>query len=434
MTLKELMEKRQALADELTAIHESAEKEDRSLSDDEKTRWDEAEGEIKALDERIERAKRAEELAKRKALDTSTDGEGDPGQENRTSRPAAEPVDRAALDRMRGVAMRGWLSYQADREVSDTQRNACERFGLNYANPEIRLSLRKEERVQTTDIPSGGGFLTSAEMVGQFDKALQAFGGLMNQGDVMRTSDGNDLLWPGADDTGNTGALLAEASASGASAQDVAFTQQIWHSHQYTSNLIRVSRKLIRDSGVNLEGILMEMLGERLGRILAQHFATGTGSGQAEGIESGSVLGVTAASATALAADELEDLIASVDPAYRVGPSVGFLMHDSIRSEIGKLKDGNGQYLFRAPGDGPVSRIFGFPVFVDQDLDSAFASGAQSVFFGDLSKYKIRMQDEITLRLEERYGEFNQVAFVSFLEADGKVLNSGGDPIKHIVH
>jgi hypothetical protein len=56
---------------------------------------------------------------------------------------------------------------------------------------------------------------------------------------------------------------------------------------------------------------------ERIGRGTNQHFTTGTGSSQPQGIVTGATTGVTAAGVAAITADELIDLVHSVDPAYR---------------------------------------------------------------------------------------------------------------------
>ena len=58
------------------------------------------------------------------------------------------------------------------------------------------------------------------------------------------------------------------------------------------------------------------MLGERIGRRMGRAFTIGNGAAGPQGIVVGSTLGVTAASATAVSMDELNDLIASVDNAY----------------------------------------------------------------------------------------------------------------------
>ena len=61
----------------------------------------------------------------------------------------------------------------------------------------------------------------------------------------------------------------------------------------------------------------------------------------------------------------------------------------------------------------------GYPVIINNDM-AAMAAGAKSVLFGDLSKYIIRDVLGVTLlRLEERYADFHQVAFLAFARMDG---------------
>src|SRR5207253_892617 len=98
-------------------------------------------------------------------------------------------------------------------------------------------------------------------------------------------------------------------------------------------------------SAFNLTEWLGEALGIRLGRMKADKFTTGTGAGEPTGIVTSATSGVTTASSTAIAADEIYDLKHSVDPAYRV--EAGFMFHDLILKAIKKLKDGFGRYLFQ---------------------------------------------------------------------------------------
>jgi HK97 family phage major capsid protein len=54
---------------------------------------------------------------------------------------------------------------------------------------------------------------------------------------------------------------------------------------------------------------------------------------------------------------------------------------------------------------------------------------AKSILFGDFSKYLIRdVRDFTLLRLDERYAEFLQVAFLAFMRSDGDLLNAGTVP------
>ena len=81
-----------------------------------------------------------------------------------------------------------------------------------------------------------------------------------------------------------------------------------------------------------------------MARIANSPLTTGSGSSDVEGIVTISAAGVTAASATAVAADEIIDLIHSVDPAYCV-ENAAFMINYSTLSAVCKLKDGDGNYL-----------------------------------------------------------------------------------------
>ena len=81
---------------------------------------------------------------------------------------------------------------------------------------------------------------------------------------------------------------------------------------------------------------------------------------------------------------------------------------------------------------GSPDTLFGYPVTINQDMP-AMTTGLKPILFGALKKFKIRKVKGITLvRLNERYGELHQVAFLAFTRWDSKVLDAGTDPIKSI--
>jgi HK97 family phage major capsid protein len=93
---------------------------------------------------------------------------------------------------------------------------------------------------------------------------------------VIDTDSGAPMNWPTVNDTANVGAILAENTQ--VTEQDVTFGQTPLGAYMYTSRLVRVSYQLLQDSAFNLDEFLRDILGERIGRILNQHFTTGTGS------------------------------------------------------------------------------------------------------------------------------------------------------------
>ena len=83
-----------------------------------------------------------------------------------------------------------------------------------------------------------------------------------------------------------------------------------------------------------------------MARIANSKLTTGSGSSDVEGIVTNSAAGVTAASATAVTADAIIDLVHSVDPAYRIGNAAS-MMNDSTLAAVRKLKEGDRNYLWQ---------------------------------------------------------------------------------------
>jgi HK97 family phage major capsid protein len=188
---------------------------------------------------------------------------------------------------------------------------------------------------------------------------------------------------------------------------------------------------------VNLPAMLGEMLGERIGRIQNTHFTTGAGTTLPFGITVQSTLGATGSAGGGIAYVDLVNLEHSVDIAYRQQGSA-FMMHDTKVAALKKLLGTDGRPIWLPAQESSMSRGFpatllGYPVWTNNDMATAVTTGTKAVLFGALSKYLIREVVGVTLlRLDERYADFHQVAFLAFARADGNLLNAGTNPIKHL--
>ena len=154
-----------------------------------------------------------------------------------------------------------------------------------------------------------------------------------------------------------------------------------------------------------------------------QAFCVGTGTGQPTGIftANGGTVGVTAASATAITADELINLIYSLKSPYR--RNAKFLMNDATVSMIRKLKDKNDAYLWQPSLQaGEPDRLLGYELYTSPYVPTA-AAGALTVAFGDFKNYWIADRSGRTVqRLNELYSTNGQVGFVATERVDGKVI------------
>lgn len=285
-------------------------------------------------------------------------------------------------------------------------------------------------RAQGVGTGSAGGYTVPQGFYPQLVEALKQFGAMFNVATIWETDSGNDVPIATVNDTAQVGELLAENVA--AANQDATFAQIIAKAYKYSSKLIPVSIELLQDSAFDLDSFLPKILGERIGRIANQHFTTGTGTGQPQGVVPAAAAGKvgTTGQTTTIIYDDFVDLYAALDPAY--DPGAGFMMNKASLGKVLKIKDTQGWPIFQMdPRIAPTGSILAKPVTINQDMAS-MAANAKSVLYGDYSKYLIRrVRQVLMLRLVERFAELGQVGFLGFSRMDGRLLDAGTNPVKY---
>jgi HK97 family phage major capsid protein len=179
-----------------------------------------------------------------------------------------------------------------------------------------------------------------------------------------------------------------------------------------------------------MESLLGELIGERLGRIANNKLTTGSGSSDVEGIVTNSAVGKTAAAVAAVTADEIIDLVHSVDPAYRNSPSTAIMMNDSTLAAVRKLKDGNGNYLWQMGNyqAGVPQNLLGYNVVVNQAMDS-LGTGNKVMLFGDMSKFYVRKVGAPSIYVaRERFAP--DYGILGYIRFDGVLSNTAA--LKHL--
>ena len=188
--------------------------------------------------------------------------------------------------------------------------------------------------------------------------------------------------------------------------------------------MIKVSEELLNDSVFDLQSYISREFARRIGAKEEEAFFTGDGKGKPLGVlaaTGGAETGVTAASATAVTADELMDLYYSLKSPYRK-KSV-WVLNDSTIKAIRKLKDSTGQYLWQPSlTAGAPDTILGRPVRTSAYMP-AIAAGAKTIAFGDFSYYWIAdRQGRSFKRLNELFAATGQVGFLASQRVDGKMI------------
>ncbi len=451
---QELVDAQVKLINDAREILNRADKENRELTAEETVQFDELHDEAKNLKDQADAQYEADQQAADRA-NRQQESERQLRELNspidlsrfRGSVASTEPLDvsGAPTEKDFSLALNGWFRQNLSDPlpIEDRHQDAAARAGINLASPTLHINLsdtfefkaiRQSQFVNALESQTlgSGGALIPEGFVAMLELAQLRFGGMLQVADIIRSAEGNPLPWPTVNDTGNVGRQLGEGAA--VTNTDPTFKQQILNAYKFTSDEVLVSSELLEDSAIDLASLLADILGERLGRIQNQKFTTGSGASTPEGIVTGAVQGKLAASATAIAADELFDLQHSVDPAYRADPSTGWMMHDSILAVVRKLKGSDNNYLFQ-PGlqAGVPGTLLGQTFTINQDMASSVAADALTILYGQFNKYKIRQVRDVRVhRLIERHRENDQDAFLAFVRSDGKLLNAGTNPVKYL--
>ena len=318
----------------------------------------------------------------------------------------------------------------------------CKDFGqMSAENRDIITGRNPEFRDLGVGTTTLGGFLVPQGYVYDIEQAMKYYGPMLSTSSIMQTASGNPMPYPNSNDTTNVGAILAEG-AQLTSSTDMSIGNLTFGAFKFTTNMIKVSIELLQDSAFDIDAYVKAQMAERNGRILNTKFTVGAGTTEPKGIVTAATLGATAVgssgndggsgtAANSIGTKDLTELIHSVDPVYRQGAA--FMMHDSTLKSIRELLDKQGRPIFQRDFASDVpSTILGYPYYINNDM-AQIATTNKTVLFGQLKKYLVRQVKEVSIvRLNERFADFGQVAFVGFSRYDGNLLDAGTHPVKYL--
>lgn len=195
--------------------------------------------------------------------------------------------------------------------------------------------------------------------------------------------------------------------------------------HYKLGALVKISNELINQADFDITGYMAEQLVEAFDDKLEEAIYSGTGNKQPTGLTSTTTANTyMLASAVAITVDELISIKNSVKSRYRKN-SV-WRMNSSTLSIVEKLKDNNGNLIFRPDVTEEYDgRILGYPVKTT-DAAPEMAPGACPIIFGNIKKaYKGNLNPRMMLQvLREKYATQGAIGLLGFLFFDGKMVNN----------
>ena len=440
---KELFDQKHTIWAKMNDVARSL-KEGKTLNDDEQRQFDAWDKEYNSIAKNLDILKRSAELEAEATAARGEEKRGN-GEEN------AAPVNFSTAEKRKIYTIGSVKGPDAlskdERSAFDVMQKENRAFAKFLAHAELNQEERTilgslERRAQSVGTTTAGGYSVPEGFIAQVEQSLKLvspFFAQAQQGVVssdvfrfMRTDKGNSLPMPTNDDTSNTGELLAENSDAFAASADLVFGQITLNAYKYNSKPMKVSNELLNDTGVDLEGLIAETLATRIGRIVNTHFTTGDNSSKPQGIVTGATAGKTSAASAAITFPEIIDLVHSVDAAYRKSPSCRFMLHDLILAYLKKQTIGSSTADSRplwAPGFavGAPDTIDGYQYLINNDMASTLATTNVTMLFGDMKKYMIRqVNGYIVKRLNERFADYDQTAWLMFARFDGRYANTAG--------
>lgn len=313
-------------------------------------------------------------------------------------------------------AMRGLESQARPVEVSKADQSDAEAI-RSLAKGEIR-SYEFEKRdvlKSSTGSPVPTSFYDQVLLLARF------VGGPLDTSTILNTAGGENLQIPSLA-TYSSGTAFGEGVAIGES--DPAFNSFITLGAYKYSFLTQVSRELVEDAGIDILGFIAEQVGNSLGYSVNNKLTNGTGTVEPFGIVNRAGSGVTGTAISATA-DNLIDLVYSVDTAGRRLPGTGFMMNAASVANVRKLKDGDGSYLFAPSLSADANDLLlGYPIFENPTMSNA-GSAVKSVLFGHLPSYFVRSVGGIKLDRSDDFAFANDlVTFRATFRVDGNLAQT----------
>jgi HK97 family phage major capsid protein len=251
---------------------------------------------------------------------------------------------------------------------------------------------------------------------------------------VLTTASGEDLVLPSLA-SWSTAAIEAEAAAIDES--DPGFGKTTLKAYKY-SFLIQLSSEFMADSNIDVMGFVSQQAGNEFGYRINNALTLGTGTVEPNGIVPKSTLGTTGGTATATAgtghftADNLIDLVYSLDGAARRLPGFGIMASGSSIGAMRKLKTSGGDYVFiPSIQPGTPDTLLGYPL-VENPAMASVGSGAKSVIAGHFPSFYVRSVGGLQVARSDDYAFANDLVTLRFTwRVDGNLPQTSH--VKHFL-
>ena len=375
MNFKKLIEKRNGLVEEMNNLVKAADEETRALNEEETSKFEELRKEVDGIDRTLELAKE-----ERSMMSVSNE---------------EEPV-KADEKAMAKAEERAFANFLRNGETTFTDTETRADVNLTKGDNGVVIPSTIAERIIST---------------------------VKNIAPIIQNSDfydvKGDLVFAVEDESTSktTCAYVGEfqelESTSGK-------FKQVTLKGNVVGVLTKVSKSLINNAGFDIVNYVVTKVAEAIVVFLENEMING--SAKIQGLLNAQNT-VTAASSTAITADDLIELQFKVPQAYR-GNGV-FIMNPETFKACAKLKNAQGEYLLNKDfTNGYGYTLLGRPVYESDNMPK-IATKKKVAIYADLKGYATKISgenSEISV-LQERFYTQYAVGVAGYVEVDGKIVD-----------
>jgi HK97 family phage major capsid protein len=184
--------------------------------------------------------------------------------------------------------------------------------------------------------------------------------------------------------------------------------------------LTKVSRSLINNAQFDIVAFVVDEMATQIALFIEGELLHGT-TNKVEGL-SGLTNGITAASASAITANEVIQLHDAIKDQFQ--QNAIWIMSSATRTALRTLKTQDGIYLLNDDISSPFgTTLLGKPVYVSDNMDD-IAAGKVVIYYGDMKGLATKFSEEINIQvLRERYADEHADGVIGWFEFDSKVVN-----------
>lgn len=371
MNEKKLIENRNELVSQMEAILNIAKAENRVVSDEENEKFTNLEKEIKDIDRTI-----------------------------------------ALNEKMQNVSLRQVPSREAEKELSIEDKeakvfeNMIRKF-KTFANDDTWTTVADGQVTIPTTIASR-----------IIDKVIEI-------SPIFRLADRYNIkgkiTLPKYDAENSSVTMQYVAEGTSANPNEVKLTQ-IELTGYLASTLSYVSNSLINNSAFDIVSFVIAKMAQAIALFIEGELLHGT-DGKVEGLSGiPESMTITAASTSAVTADELMDTQDAVIDNYQ-GGSI-WIMNRLTRNSLRKLKDEKGDYILNKDLSAKWGyTLLGKDVYCSDQVDT-IAAGKNVIYYGDFSGLAVKVSEDIEMKVLDQVRAIDHLTtIVAFLEFDAKIAD-----------